>query len=108
MTRPVDLARLGLGVVALAAPHAVLPAAADTRWTRGFTRILGARYVVQSSVGLLDQKPWVPAVDAGVDLVHAATMLGLAAVSPRHRSVALVSAGAAVAFAVVDVKEDGR
>ena len=108
MTRPVDVLRLGLGVVALGAPSRVLAGAADTRWGRGFTRILGARYVVQSSLGLVDQKPWVSTTDATVDLVHALTMIGLAGVSPRHRRVALVSAGCAVGFAVLDLQEDGR
>ena len=108
MARPVDVLRLGLGSVAVAAPRRVLPPAADTRWTRGFTRILGGRYVVQSSAGLLEQRPWVPEVDATVDVVHALTMLGLAAVSPRHRRVALVSAAAAVAFAVLDLTEAER
>ena len=108
MSRPVDVLRLGLGVVALGAPSRVLPDAADTRWGRGFTRILGARYVVQSSLGLAEQKPWVATTDATIDLVHALTMIGLAGVSPRHRRIALVSAAAAVAFAVLDLQEDER
>ena len=108
MARPVDVLRLGLGAVALTAPHRVLPPAADTRWTRGFTRILGGRYVVQSSAGLLEQRPWVPEVDAAVDGVHALTMVGLAVVSARHRRVALVSAAAAVVFAALDLSEAER
>ena len=108
MARPVDVLRLSLGTVALTAPGRVLPAAADTRWSRGFTRILGARYVVQSAFGLADRRRWVPATDAAIDLVHALTMVGLAGVSARHRRVALVSAGAAVVFAVLDLQEEER
>ena len=108
MGRPVDVLRLGLGAAAVTAPSRLLPAAADTRWSRGFTRILGARYVVQSSFGLLEQRPWVPEVDAAIDVVHAATMVGLAGVSPRHRRVALASAAAAVAFAFLDLREDEK
>ena len=106
--RRVDLARLGLGVAALASPRALLPSEADTRWSRVFTRILGARYVLQSTAGLVHRRPWVPQVDAGVDLVHAATMLGLAALSQSHRRVALTSAATAVFFAVADLAEDER
>jgi hypothetical protein len=105
MSRPVDVLRLSLGVAALGAPGVVLPAAANTPWTRGFTRILGARYVAQSAFGLAERRPWVPAADAAVDGVHALTMLGLAAVSPRHRRVALSSAAAALAFAYLDLQE---
>jgi hypothetical protein len=108
MSRPVDVLRLSLGVGALGAPGVMLPAAADTPWTRGFTRILGARYVVQSAFGLAERRPWVPAADAAVDVVHAVSMLGLAAVSPRHRRVALVSAGCALAFATLDLTEEER
>ena len=104
MARPVDVLRLSAGAAALAAPGVVLPHAANTRWTRGFTRLLGARYVVQSSFGLVERRRWVPATDATIDLVHAVTMLGLAGVSPRHRRVALLSAGTAVVFAVLDLK----
>lgn len=108
MGRPVDVLRLGLGAAALTAPSRLLPATADTRWSRGFTRILGARYVAQSSLGLLEQRPWVPEVDATIDVVHAVTMLGLAGLSPRHRRVALVSAGCALAFATLDLTEEER
>jgi hypothetical protein len=104
----VDVLRLSVGVAALGAPGVLLPSAADTRWTRVFTRILGARYVVQSGFGLLERRAWVPAADATVDVVHAVSMLGLAAVSPRHRRVALVSAGCAVAFATLDLTEEER
>jgi hypothetical protein len=105
MGRPVDVLRLGVGAAALAAPGRLLTPAADTRWSRGFTRVLGARYVVQSSLGLVEQKPWTPPIDAAIDGLHAASMLGLAAVSPRHRRVALASAAAALAFAWLDLTE---
>ena len=65
-------------------------------------------YVVQSAFGLAERRPWVPAADAAVDVVHAVSMLGLAAVSPRHRRVALVSAGCALAFATLDLTEEER
>ena len=108
MTRPVDVARLSLGAAALAAPHVLLPAAADTRTSRAVTRVLGARYLAQGGLGVADRKSWPPSWDAGVDALHAASMVGLAAISHRYRGVALVSAGAAVAFAVADLRRDRR
>ena len=62
----------------------------------------------KKSAGLLEQRPWVPEVDAAVDGVHALTMVGLSVVSARHRRVALVSAAAAVVFAALDLSEAER
>jgi len=109
MRRP-DAARLALGTLALARPDTL------TRWSRCersearnhdahvrlVVRVLGARYVVQSLGGRWLHRAWVPEADAAVDLVHAASMVALAAVAPRHRRLALASAAAATAFAVAD------
>lgn len=104
--RGVDLARCGLGVLALTRPEAVLtlsrrdegPAVSRS------VRVLGARYLIQSAGGIVLGRRWVPGVDAGIDLVHAASMLGLAAFVPTHRRIALISAGAATGFALADLK----
>lgn len=132
--RPVDLARLSLGAIAVTRPGLFLrmTEGADGRGERVTVRILGARYLVQSSAGLaLTQRwsqapgrpwarsrvefegwsggrPWVPEVDAAVDVVHAATMLALAAVAPTRRRLALLSAATAVGFAAADLREKMR
>ena len=104
--RPVDLARLALGSAALLRPGLFLRwgRADDDPVVRRAVRVLGGRYVVQSAAGLVLRRAWVPDVDAAVDLVHAATMLGLAAVAPDHRRLALLSAVIAVGFAGADLE----
>lgn len=105
--RPVDVARGALGVAALTRPDLFLRLspgrAEDGTWVRRTVRILGARYVVQSAGGFALHRPWVPEVDATVDLIHAASMLGLAVLAPAHRNLTLLSAAAAAAFAVADL-----
>lgn len=108
--RPVDLARLALGAIAVTAPDRVLTVTRARGGTgpRRAVRILGARYVVQSGAGLLLARPWTPRADAAVDAVHAVTMLGAAARWPAHRGLALLSAAAGTVLAVVDLREEVR
>jgi hypothetical protein len=105
--RPVDLARLGLGAAALARPDLFLrlTETPDERAERTTVRVLGARYVVQSGAGIVRGRPWVRDLDAAVDLIHAATMVALAAVSPTHRRLALLSAATAGGLAAADLRE---
>jgi uncharacterized RDD family membrane protein YckC len=109
--RPVDVARLVLGGAAMARPGLFLYLARGRvgRGERATVRILGARYILQSGAGLtLTQpwgRPWVRDADAAIDLVHAATMVALAAIAPPHRRLALLSAGTAVGFAIADLRE---
>jgi hypothetical protein len=70
---------------------------------RRTVRVLGGRYVVQALGGRRLHRAWVPEADAAVDLVHAASMLGLARLAPRHRRLALLSAVLATAFAAADL-----
>ncbi|MBV9831586.1 MAG: hypothetical protein JOZ82_08295 [Marmoricola sp.] len=108
--RPADGLRLTLGVVLVARPDLAV------RWTdspdgtgvRRTVRILGARYLLQSGVGLTVRRRWLRVADTGVDLIHALSMLGFARAFPDHRRMALTSAGAAVAFAALDAKEHVR
>jgi hypothetical protein len=108
--RPVDLARLAFGVWALARPTDVLHLVGNDDGTgpRRATRILGARYVVQSAGGLSRRPHPLPWLDGAVDLVHAASMLGAAKVFPRHRRLALTSGAVALGFAVADLSEPVR
>jgi hypothetical protein len=106
----VDVARLALGTVALARPQALLrlTRSADGTWPRRVTRLLGARYVVQSAGGLLVHDRWVPEVDAAVDLAHALSTLAFARAFPDHRRLALTSGTIAVGFALADLTERAR
>jgi hypothetical protein len=108
--RPPDVARLALGIGAVSRPG--LPVrvsgATDGSGVRRVVQVLGARYVVQALGGQWLHRSWVPTADAAVDLVHAASMVGVARILPQHRRLALLSAAAAVAFAGADLTERVR
>lgn len=109
--RPVDLGRTGLGLFALARPDDLLRITRThdvSTATRRGVRILGARYLVQSVGGLVLRRPWTARADAAVDLTHAASMVGLAGLSQRHRRLAITSAAMATGFALLDLREPGR
>ena len=113
--RTVDAARLGLGLALLVRPDLPQDALATRTWGQGSGLItdsvarrviqaLGARYVVQGLAGAILRWRWVPAADATVDLVHAASMLAVAHVVPEHRRLATTSAAAALLFAIADLR----
>jgi hypothetical protein len=105
--RAPDWARLGLGAVLVARPRLpVRLAGSPGRGEEVAARVLGARYVLQAGAGAVVPGRWGRPLDAAVDLVHAATMLGLAAASPTHRRLATASAAAAMAFAAADLRVD--
>jgi len=70
-------------------------------------RVLGVRHLAQAVPQLA-----VPGTGArllaSVDVIHAASMVALAVLSPRERRVALTSAAAAGALAVMGLGADGR
>jgi hypothetical protein len=72
------------------------------------TRVLGVRYVVQSAAGVGLRRRPMPWFDGAVDLLHAASMLGVARAVRRHRRLALTSGAVAVVFAVADLTEPVR
>jgi hypothetical protein len=98
----------GLGGMCLAAPDAV-PGLAHPldRRTRRFLRILGARHLIQA--GFVGASPTASRhrIGAGIDAVHAATMLVLAAADRRRRRPALLNAVAALALAGADFRAAG-
>jgi hypothetical protein len=108
--RLVDVARLSLGAAALGRPDLFLrlSTGSDGGGERVTVRALGARYVVQSGAGLAFGRPWVRDADAAIDLVHAVSMLALAAIAPTHRRIALISAATALGFAAADIREKIR
>lgn len=62
-------------------------------------RILGARHLIQAALTYRGSKV-AHRVGGTVDILHALSMLGVAAVDGKHRSPAAVSATIAIAFAV--------
>lgn len=72
---------------------------ADPR-TRVVVRLLGARHLAQAVVTGVRPGPLPLALGAEVDVVHAASMLGLATVARSQRRSGVVDAAVATAFAV--------
>ncbi len=89
------------GLVLLARPEPALARLApefplERRW---IVRLLGARLVAQHAAVLAAPRPPVLRVAAGVDLLHAATMVPLLR-SGRYGSAARISGGVAAAYGV--------
>ena len=105
--RAVDVARLSIGVLALARPDDVLRLSRgeNSDGVRRVVRVLGARYLIQAVGGSALHRGWVPALDAGVDVVHAMSMTGVALWTPKHRRLAYFSAIAALCFAAADLND---
>jgi hypothetical protein len=96
------------GLALLIRPHRVVaalcPEFPESRmWV---VRVLGARLVAQHAVVLTGPRTPVVRAAAVVDAVHAASMVPLLAV-PRYRRAALVSGGAAAAWAVLATASSG-
>ena len=120
--RPVDVARLGLGLVTLTCPEVALRLSGGRtqQHERAAVRILGARYLAQSAIGLAasrsqrrppdssECRPWVRELDVTVEVTHAATMFALAVVSAKYRRLALISAVTALTFSALDLQEIRR
>ena len=87
LTRPQAVARRVAG-----------PGAEPASW---IVRLLGARHIGQGALLLAFPRRKVLAAAAVIDLVHAASMVLLAAVEPRFGPAARASAAAATASAVV-------
>ncbi|UZJ26005.1 hypothetical protein RHODO2019_06120 [Rhodococcus antarcticus] len=98
-----QVVRAGWGLLQLAAPGLVadriLRKPLDHR-AEVVARVLAARQVLQAGLLMRSPTPAVLGVGAGVDGLHAASMLALAAVDTRRRPAALLDAAIAAAFAV--------
>jgi hypothetical protein len=101
-------ARFLVGGACLLVPGSVLAAVGapdqDDRTVRRITSALGARLVMQAG---LDVARWrrAGALDVTIELTHAASMVPVAAIWPRHRRSATASAAVAVSIAVLDLLE---
>lgn len=108
--RGTDVVRLGVGAVALARPQLPVRVAGAPGGgvVRTVVRVLAARYVVQSVLPQVDggrlRGTWLRGGDAAVDGLHAASMVGLAAIAPSYRRLALGSAALATGLALADVR----
>lgn len=93
--------RAGWGAVLLIAPHGVArtPAGPLDARTILIARILGVRQLVQAAATAPGSSYRLRVASTGVDIVHAASMLGLAAIDVRHRRPALADAVVAAGFA---------
>lgn len=96
----VGVARIGLGVAELVTPSRLGSAAlghTPDRRERAVVRVLGARHLGQEVAAWRGDD-----LLAGpqLDVLHAASMVGLAAFSRRYRRAALTSALIAAAFAL--------
>jgi hypothetical protein len=96
------VAGAGAGLLLLTRPQQVLDtiAPAFPRERRWLVRALGARLVAQHGAVLARPEPAVLTAAAGVDLLHAASMLPFLA-SPRYGRAARISGAVALASALL-------
>jgi hypothetical protein len=106
---PVDVARLVFGAWLLARPNGAMRLVGDGgAWPSRATRLLGARYVVPASAGLVVRRRPPRWLDGAVDLAHALSMLAAARAFPAHRRLALTSGAVALGFGLADLSEPLR
>jgi hypothetical protein len=99
--RVVALLRAGVGAALTVFPGRVASAAEGrpaTPLACAFTRVLGVRHLTQATLTLTAPQLLTPSRGAVVDGLHAATVMVLAAVSPRYRRAALMNAALAATF----------
>lgn len=75
----------------------------NSRGVREATRILGARHLIEAAVLNRHDDRRVRRWIAGIDAVHALSMLGLGALSPRLRRDALLSAASATGLVTLSL-----
>jgi len=104
--KAVQMVRVAWGLLQLATPglvaDRVLRVPLDHR-AEVVARVLAARQVLQAGLLLRTPTAATLSVGAGVDGLHAASMLALAALNARRRPPALLDASIAAAFAVSGV-----
>ena len=98
----VHAVHVGHGGALLLRPAAVagwVDGGADGR-SVAVVRVLGVRHLAQGLAGLVTARRAAARLGAGVDGLHAASMVGLAVLDRRHRRGAAASALTALAFAL--------
>lgn len=100
--RALQLARAGYGVALVLAPGPLIrlvTGAPPTRRACQVARLLGARHLAQATLTTLAPQPGVFAAGTGIDVLHATSMLMLAAIDRAARRTALADAVAEAALA---------
>lgn len=111
MGRKLQLARGAYGLALLLAPQLVLRVLTGGRQggrVALVTRVLGARNVAQTLFAGPTASPAALYAGVGVDCLHAASMLGLAAIDRRYRGLALRSATSATSWAIAGLRAAKR
>ena len=111
MTRGVLVVRAVWGAGCVAAPATVgrlLGLAPGDRRARLLLRVLGARDLGQAVLAATAPPPALLRLGAGVDALHAASMVALAAVSPDYRRPAVTSSAMATAWTAASVRDSRR
>jgi hypothetical protein len=72
-------------------------------WARDVLRVLGTRHLAQAAVSARWPTPRILAGSAAADLAHAASMIGLAALDPRRRRVAIIDVLIETTFAAAGI-----
>lgn len=116
VTGALTLLRAGYGVGLVCAPRWLLRVAGDAEPSGracGVARVLGVRHLAQAvlttAARCANPASRAPvACGAGVDLLHASTMVGLAAVDREARRVALVDAGVESTLGLAGIVAAGR
>lgn len=100
--RIVGAVQVAVGATMLLVPERVadMTAGRGTPAAPSIVRLLGARIAGQGALTAARPSRWALECGAGVDGLHAASMLVLAVLAPRYRHTALVSAGVAAASIV--------
>lgn len=96
------VARSLVGTLELARPSLLMAGHQPDAVTRRGIRVLGVRDLVQSIVTTVAPSQGVVRAGFAIDLVHAASMLALAAADRRRRRPALTSAAIAGVLAVTE------
>jgi len=110
--KPLDVLRAAYGSAELFAPGAVacfLVGRIPDTHARTFIRVLGARHLLQAAAtSTFGGGAALRRTSAGVDALHALTMLVLAAVDRRRRHPAVANAAIALAFAAGELRPGAR
>jgi hypothetical protein len=110
------LARAGAGACLIARPRPIVALAGagqpDTVAVIG-ARALGARHLLEAAALYLRPVPSTQRLILGIELVHAASMFGLAAVSRQHRRLAVCAGAsatvtAALSYITITEGQNGR
>jgi hypothetical protein len=102
------VARAAWGVGCIAAPATVgraLGLAPGDRRARLLLRLLGARDLGQAVLAGSAPPPALLRIGAGIDALHAASMVGLAVVSKDYRRPALTAAAIATGWTVASLRD---